>query len=65
MVELHNADSHGFVLLSLYHKLPELDVSDQFDTNYVVEVDGLCQVPPVLTGQRSIDIVAEALRVKK
>lgn len=61
VVELNDADCHGFVLLCLNHQLSQLYVPDQLNANNIVEVCRLGQVPPVLARQRRVYVISEAL----
>jgi len=62
VVELHDSYCNGLVLLSLNHQLAHLNVSYKLQTNDVVEVSRLRQVPPVLARQGSIDIVSQIIQ---
>lgn len=62
VVELHNADCNGLILLGLEHQLAHLNVSYELHADDVVQVRRLRQVPPVLARQGSIDIVAEIVQ---
>ena len=63
VVELDDADRDGFELLSLEHNLLENGVLDDLVGDDRGEMAGLSDIPPVITVERGIEVVAETLYV--
>ena len=63
VVELDDADRDGFELLSLEHDLLENGVLNDLVGDDRGEMAGLSDIPPVITVERGIEVVAETLYV--
>ena len=63
VVELDDSDRDGFELLSLEHDLLENGVLDDLVGDDRGEMPGLSDIPPVITVERGIEVVAETLYV--
>ena len=65
VVELHDADRDRLILLRLEHHLLQRCVLDDLIGNDRGEVARLSHVPPVVAVERSIQVVAQALKTKQ
>ena len=62
VIKLYDSYWNSFVFLSLDHELSQLDIFDKLVSNGAMDIWTLSEIPPVLTGKRSVVVISQVLQ---